>query len=151
MEDTGRRDLITVLTQDHREVERVFVAIENTAAAEARDRKDLTEQVTALLTGHAVAEAQYLYPTVRLHVPEGDRLIDREIRGHAGIELLLKSLDGMGPHEIDFGPALAQLMGTARAHFAEEEAMLFPKVVASCTQEQLAVLGAMVSAARTDF
>ena len=151
MDDTTRRDLISVLVRDHRDIEEMFAEIEETAPADGGTRKEISDRAIAELSSHTAAEAQYLYPTVRLHIPDGDGRADREIRGHASIELLAKQLADMGPDDLDFGPTLAQLMGTARSHFAEEEALLFPKVVASCTAEQLAVLGAMVTAARSEF
>lgn len=64
-----QRDVIEILTHDHREVEAMFAELESLrgATGEAgRDRrKDLVDQVTIELVRHSVAEEAEVYPAVK--------------------------------------------------------------------------------------
>lgn len=148
MEHTDRRDVIEVLAHDHREVADMFAKLESGAIGDARNRKAVVDQVIIELSRHSVAEEEYLYPAVRKLVPGGDAMADREIQEHAEAEVLMKALDGMDPSDPAFTPKLTELMAAIRAHIAEEEGDLFPKLVANSTPDQLQELGAKVIAAK---
>lgn len=69
-----QRNVIDILTTDHREVEQMFVELESLHGATSDDdrqrRKDLVEQVTIELVRHSVAEEAEVYPVVA----EGQRV-----------------------------------------------------------------------------
>lgn len=64
-------DVVSVLTDDHRAVEQVFVQLES-RQGEPGIRRDLADHVIAELVRHSVAEEQYLYPAARKALPDGD-------------------------------------------------------------------------------
>ncbi|MBH0122253.1 hemerythrin domain-containing protein [Rhodococcus sp. CX] len=96
---TSERDVIEVLTHDHREVERMFAELEalhGIGTDEARQRrKDLTDQVTIELVRHSVAEEADVYPAVKKKVSESEAEHAKE--EHAEAERTMKRLEGLKP------------------------------------------------------
>ncbi|WP_049577663.1 hemerythrin domain-containing protein [Streptomyces sp. SBT349] len=133
-------DIIHELTTDHREVEGMFSDIESLPPGEPR-RKELADQVTIELVRHSIAEEQHLYPAVREHVPEGDRIADREIEDHAAAERLMKELENCSAAAPLFDRLITALMIEIREHLQDEEDHLFPLLRQSCSPEALAELG----------
>lgn len=142
-----QRNVVEVLTHDHREVEELFGQIE-AAAGDAELVGDLIEQITIELVRHSVAEEQWLYPAVRERVDGGAEIADREIAEHGQAEQLLKDLERLEPADRDYWQKLVSLMTDVRQHIGEEEGEVFPKLIASSTPDQLRDLGAKVEAAK---
>jgi hemerythrin superfamily protein len=148
VDDSDREDVTQVLIHDHREVEDMFAQVEKGDIGDARNVKAVVERMTAELVRHTSAEERHLYPAVRLHVADGDALADTAIREHAEAEELMKKLEHLEPSDDGFDGTLARLMVAVRAHITEEEDVLFPKLAAACTREQLLDLGDQVTAAK---
>lgn len=142
-----RNDAITILIEDHREAEQVFQELER-PQGDPQHRRDLTDHVIAELVRHSVAEEQYLYPTVRKVLPDGDQLADREIGEHAEAERTMKDLDGMEPTDPRFAGLLSKLTREIRHHIRGEEAELFPRLRAMCSEADLIDLGQKIMAAK---
>ena len=140
------RDVIEILTHDHREVEDMFGKL--TAVTDPRERRQIADQVTIELVRHSVAEEQYLYPAVREHVPGGDAIADQELSGHAEVEHLLKGLEQADPDSVDFAALTGQLIRTVNAHVQDEEHALFPALAGHASPADLRRLGAQVQAAK---
>ncbi|WP_246148499.1 hemerythrin domain-containing protein [Nonomuraea turkmeniaca] len=140
--------MIEVLVTDHREVEQMFTELEQLAGGTDDQAKTLAEQVVIELVRHAVAEEEYLYPTVRDHVPDGGPLADQELSEHAEAEQTMKQLERLGPSDADFWPTLARLMQQIRHHIQGEENDLFPRLRQACPPEQLTELGGKVQRAK---
>ncbi|MEY9935475.1 hemerythrin superfamily protein [Catenulispora sp. GP43] len=146
MTETSSDDVIAVLTHDHREVLALFDELDRTRdSADPKRRKNLADRVTIELVRHATAEEQFLYPAVRLNVDGGAELADREIGEHAQVELALKELHGMQPDDEPFEATLRLVIDLVSAHIAEEEQILFPRLRAVCTAEDLVAIGKMVT------
>ncbi len=143
-----QRDVIDILTQDHREVEAMFIELEAlgspTGGAEAERRRELVDQVTIELVRHAVAEEVVVYPAVQDKVSAEEA--ERAKREHAEAEESLKQLEGLDPDDATFGEALRALMSEIREHVAEEEGQMFPHMRQMLGQDELAELGARVEA-----
>src|SRR4029453_10135071 len=58
-------DALKLLTQDHRNVERLFKAYEQTGEGAAKQKERLAGQIIRELSIHATIEEQFLYPTPR--------------------------------------------------------------------------------------
>jgi hemerythrin superfamily protein len=141
------KDLIDVITHDHREVEAVFKELESGRGTPAH-RRDLVDHVIAELVRHSVAEEQYMYPAAREVLPDGDELADHELEEHAEAEKVLKQLDGLDPTDPKFDEVLRTLMADIRHHIEEEESDLLPKLQAACSADQLRDLGEKVTRAK---
>lgn len=143
---TDQHDVVGVLTRDHREVEKLFRLVER--AGDARIRRDFTHQLTTELVRHSVAEAQYLYPAVREHVPDGDALADKGIADHAEAEELLKVLEGMDARDPRFMAVFRQMGAIVESHMRAEEDELFPLLRRHADAEELRDLGTKVEQAK---
>jgi len=140
-------NLISVITQDHREVEAVFQELES-GKGSPEHRRDLADHVIAELVRHSVAEEQYMYPAAREALEGGDELVDHELEEHAEAEKLMKDLDGLDPTDPRFDELLTTLMSEIRHHIEEEESDLLPQLQAACSEEQLRDLGEKVTRAK---
>ena len=140
------RDVIEILTHDHREVEDMFGKL--TSVTDPDERRQIADQITIELVRHSVAEEQYLYPAVREHVPDGDAIADRELSDHAEVEHILKELERADPESSDFAALTGQLMRTVNAHVQDEEHALFPALAGQADPAELRRLGEQVQAAK---
>jgi hemerythrin superfamily protein len=138
---------IDELMIDHREVEEFFGRIDALPPGDER-RKTLADQVTIELVRHSVAEEAYLYPAVREHVAGGDDIADREIADHARAEQLMKDLEGLRADERAFDLTMDKFMQEIRAHIADEEEHLFPRLRDACSHDELLRLGDKVRTAK---
>ncbi len=108
-------DLIAVLSEDHRAVERVFDELQGRQGGPAQ-RSALAQQVIIDLVRHAVAEERYLYPLVRRELPDGDARAAREISEHTEAERVMGDLEvAVEADEDRFETLLAELIGQVRS------------------------------------
>jgi hemerythrin superfamily protein len=143
-----QRDVIEILTADHREVEAMFTEletlIETRSGTDDQLRKDLAEQVVIELVRHAVAEEVVVYPAVQDKVSAAEA--ERAKREHAEAEETMKRLEALDPDDAAFEDELRRLMGEIRAHVVEEEGEMFPRMREVLTPEELTELGGRVEA-----
>lgn len=101
------QDLVSVLVEDHREVEALFARFDALPPGDPR-RRQVADAAIAELVRHSVAEEMYLYPTTRRALPDGDDLADHEIDEHATAERTMKQVEGVDVTDPRFGPAAAE-------------------------------------------
>ncbi|MGW2894906.1 hemerythrin domain-containing protein [Streptomyces sp. NPDC001212] len=140
-------NVIEELMADHREVEEIFGRIQSTTG-QGQELRSLVDEVTIELVRHSVAEEQYLYPTVRERVEDGDRIADKEIADHGRVEQLLKQLERINADDPQMSALLQQLMEEVAAHVEDEENNLFPLLRQACSSEMLDDLGEKVRRAK---
>lgn len=147
MNENGHDDVIAVLTRDHRHVQALFEELDQTRdGADPKQRKAQTDRVTIELMRHSTAEEQFLYPVVRLTMDGGADLADRETREHAQLERSLKELEVMPVGDTAFEATLEHLNELVKEHIAEQERIVFPRLQAVCSPEDLAEMGDLVTA-----
>jgi hemerythrin superfamily protein len=139
MTTTRQQDLIAAIITDHREVEAVFAEIEG--SSDPRNRRDLVEHVIVELVRHSVAEEQYLYPTARKVLPDGDELADHELEEHAEAEEVMKAIENTEATDPRFDELVGKLIEDIRHHLQDEENDLLPKLRNACDAEDLRQLG----------
>jgi hemerythrin-like domain-containing protein len=143
-----QRDVIEILTQDHREVEEMFGQLEalrgRTGEEDRARRKNLVDKVTIELIRHAVAEETQVYPAVKEKVSDAEA--ERAKREHAEAEKTMKELERLDPEDPSFDEQLATLMSEIRTHVAEEEGVMFTHMRQTFSQEELEKLGGRVEA-----
>lgn len=142
-----RSDVVTVLTEDHRAVERVFGELES-GQGSPDHRREMADHVIAELVRHSVAEEQYLYPAARRSLTDGDTVADHEISEHAEAERTMKDLDGVEPTDPRFDELLGKLMNEIRHHVQDEESDLFPRLRQACSEDELVDLGEKIMRAK---
>ncbi|GAA1795042.1 hemerythrin domain-containing protein [Planosporangium flavigriseum] len=134
-QDRGE-DLVDVLIHDHREIEELFGELQ-TGDPGAEERRRIADEVVAELVRHSVVEEQYLYPTLRRVLPEGDRIADHEIQDHSEAEVDMKRLERLEATDPDFEFVLSRLMAAMRQHFLEEEVEVFPRLRMATDPDEL--------------
>lgn len=141
-----QRDVIEVLTHDHREVEEMFGELEALKGATSEEalkrRKDLADQVTIELVRHSVAEEVLVYPEVEQKISEEEAEHGR--REHAEAEETLKRLEKLDADDPAFDDELTTLMEEIRHHIEEEEGTTFAHMRQKLDQEELVKLGGRV-------
>jgi hypothetical protein len=114
----------------------------------APERRPLVDVLVATLSRHLSAEQQYLYPTVRAVVSDGDRLAERELAEDATILRTLKELGRTEPTDRRF-PALIDSIGAqVRRHDRVAAREIFPLLCTACSGAELVRLGNRVQVAR---
>jgi hemerythrin-like domain-containing protein len=150
MTQTAQRDVLSLLIQDHRELDELLVRLEELAdqaddAGERGEARTVAGQVIVELTGHWAAERRYLYPLVRERVPGGATLAARDTAEQAEVEDDLRVLDRLDPAQDEFWGRVAVLTDRVRAHVRDEEIELFPLVRDAVPRKVLVELAEQVS------
>lgn len=144
---TDGTDMVSVLVKDHQEIKTYFKQLE--AATDAGTRRDIADQLTAEVVRHSVAEEMYLYPAARDVLPNGDQMVDEEIKEHSEAEELLKQWEGMDGDDPEFMATYEKIKKGLLHHIdEEEESKLFPDMQQACSAEQLAELGEKITKAK---
>ena len=141
-------DAITMLRQDHKEVERLFKRFEKAGPNAHVLKRDIVDRIIKELSVHAAIEEQVFYPAIREAVPDTDDEVLESLEEHHIVKWTLSELDGMDPTHERFEPKTTVLMESVRHHVTEEETELFPQVRAALGRRQLAELGEAMEAAR---
>jgi hemerythrin superfamily protein len=139
MTTSHQQDLVDKIITDHREVEEVFKEIEKNDAP--ANRRGLVEHVIAELVRHSVAEEEYLYPTVRRVLPDGDKLANDKLKEHSDAEWVMKKIEKAHTEDRQFEELVGKLIEDIRRHVEEVERDLLPKLRAGCDEADLRKLG----------
>jgi hemerythrin superfamily protein len=123
-----KTDAIALLTQDHREVEKIFKEFEAAKKAEDEAAKaEIVKRVCIALTAHAEIEEDIFYPAVREEIEDADVMDEAEVE-HGSIKALVGELEGMRPGEDFYDAKVTVLAEYVKHHVKEEEGEMFPKV-----------------------
>ena len=138
-------DVMTMLEQDHREVEELFEKIKNTNGAV---RAQLVSRLAADLRLHMKVEESIVYPAIAKQVDDGDDMVEEAKTEHEGARKVLADVEKLSPNEPGFDGALEMLEAGISHHVEEEEDEVFPKLRESVSAEELDDLGEKVAAAK---
>lgn len=116
--------VISLLREDHREVERLFERYRQTHQEAEKD--ELAEQLCKALTAHAQLEEEIFYPEVAMAIDE-PLLVDEARVEHKLAKLLISEIEAGEPRD----PHVQVLCEIVHHHVREEESELFPKVEAA--------------------
>jgi|tagenome__1003787_1003787.scaffolds.fasta_scaffold20441420_2 hemerythrin-like domain-containing protein len=133
-------DLISVLTQDHREMKQLFTELGHLSGGESL-RRTLTDQLIVEMVRHSVAEESYLYPVAVERLPRGDLLTDTSLADHYQIEDILRRLEAPDIPDDEFALLLSWLINDTRRHLDDEEERIFPLLAEHVSEEELIELG----------
>ena len=115
------QDVIDVIMQDHREVERLFDELRTSPAK----RPGLVPVLTTLLTAHSRAEESEVYPVARDEAGETDE-VEHSQEEHLLADKLLAKLADTDPASPEFDRALTELVEAVSHHVEEEESKVLP-------------------------
>jgi hemerythrin superfamily protein len=126
--ESGKTDAISVLMQDHREVEGMFKEFEKAKEGEDESAKsEIVKRVCAALTVHAEIEEEIFYPAVRGEIEDDDTMDEAEVE-HGSIKDLVAQLEEMDPGDSLYDAKMTVLSEYVKHHVKEEEGEMFPKV-----------------------
>ncbi|MBV9952075.1 MAG: hemerythrin domain-containing protein [Acidimicrobiia bacterium] len=138
---TGARiDAVELLTSQHREVEQLWSQVNERGASGPDQQGELVRQIVRLLSQHDAVETRLLYPAVR-EVEGGDALADHSLDEHQEIRECLKEVDRADAIDPSVLSRLGECIEAVQRHVQEEEGVIFPKLRAAMSQEQLYDLG----------
>jgi hemerythrin-like domain-containing protein len=145
MTDT-QRDVVDVLTEDHREFDRIFTELERLRGRMESDvltrKRELVDEVTIGLVKHSVAEETQVYPRVEKQVDKGEAEHSKE--EHAEAEETMKRLERMDPADPGFDDAVAELIREIRHHVEHEESRMFTELRATFSRDELVEMAQQV-------
>jgi hemerythrin-like domain-containing protein len=122
------KDAISILTEDHKKVKKMFMEFEKLVKAEAKDSEKgaLVARVCEELTIHADMEEEVFYPAVRAAI-DADDLMDEADVEHAGARQLIAQLEQMEPGDDHYDAKVTLLGENIDHHVKEEQDEMFPK------------------------
>lgn len=129
-------DALSLLKQQHREVEKLFRAAKK---AEGREKERLFLQIADSLALHATIEEKLFYPTVLNEKTEEE--LQEALQEHLQIKRLLVDMLDMEPDDERFAAKLTVLEEEVQHHVEEEEGEFFKEVQRDLPKEALEALG----------
>jgi hemerythrin superfamily protein len=141
-------DAITLLKQDHREVEGLFKRFERAGDRGTATKRQVVEQLIKALAVHAAIEEQLFYPAAREAVEGAEDTLLESLEEHHIVKWVLSELDGMEPDAERFDAKVTVLVESVRHHVEEEESELFPQVRQAMGRKALAELGDRMAEAK---
>ena len=139
MAQTSAKDVVDILTADHREMIGLLELIEETA--DPAERRALADAVTAEMVRHSVAEELFVYPVYTREVTDGAAEAGHDKGEHP-------KLEGVDAEDADFLRLVRELKDQLDHHADDEESDQFPKLRAAVSAEELVELGRKVEAAK---
>ncbi len=136
-------DVVDLILQDHREVERLFDELESSPDK----RPSLVPVLTTLLTAHSRAEEAEVYPVARDEAGETEEVAHSQ-EEHLLADQLLAQLAGSDPASPTFDKALSELVEAVTHHVEEEEAKVLPGMRARLSEQRRIELGEAFLASR---
>jgi hemerythrin superfamily protein len=140
------RDVVDVLTSDHRDVTALIGEI--WSVTDPMIRRDLTDTAISELVRHAVAEEMYVYPAIRKHLPDGEKAVEHDVEEHKELERTMKRLEAVDVSSTEFDAALRQLETLLADHVQDEESEQFPELRRRVPREELTELAGKVETAK---
>jgi hemerythrin-like domain-containing protein len=138
---------VELLSEQHREVEKLFAAFEK--ADDAEDKEALFEEIADKLAVHTKIEEQIFYPAVREKKTE-DMLLEAFVE-HTSAKRLLADMLEADPSEASFDAQMKVLKEQIEHHVEEEEGELFPAAKKLLGKDELVALAQEMTALQIEL
>ncbi|GGP77146.1 hemerythrin domain-containing protein [Saccharothrix coeruleofusca] len=136
-------DVVDLIMQDHREVERLFAELKN----HPEKRPLLVPVLAAVLTAHSRAEEAEVYPVARDEAGEIDEVAHSQ-EEHVEAEQLLARLAAADPSSPEFESLLDEVVESVTHHVEEEESSVLPGMREKLSARRRLELGEAFAASR---
>ncbi|WP_406048368.1 hemerythrin domain-containing protein [Kribbella sp. NBC_00889] len=136
-------DVVDLIMQDHREVERLFDELKD----EPEKRPNLLPVLTTLLTAHSRAEEAEVYPVAASEAGEKEE-VSHSQQEHIEADQLLAKLAATDPASAAFDKVLQNLIDAVSHHVEEEESKVLPGMRAKLSDKRRRELGVAFVASR---
>jgi len=114
----ARMDAITLLKDDHRQVETWFEQFEKARSADKK--ADLAKKICLALKVHTQIEEEIFYPAF-IEATEEEDIHHEAVVEHDGAKKLIKEIEGAGPDDDYFDARVSVLSEMIKHHVKEEE------------------------------
>lgn len=145
-----QRDVVDLLSADHREFDRIFRELEQLRGraddGSLRRKRELVDDVTIGLVKHSVAEETQVYPRVEKQVDKEEAEHNKE--EHAEAEETMKRLERLDPDDPEFDGAVEELIREIRHHVAHEESRMFIELRATFSHDELVEMAEKVESVK---
>ncbi|MFV2018245.1 hemerythrin domain-containing protein [Micromonospora sp. LOL_023] len=131
--DPGGTDLVSLLLDEHRAIDRLRTAV--AGEADPARRRAMSDVLVAMISRHLSAEEQYLYPAVRAALPEGADL------ARAGIRTDRQLHAALAGSPADAAGGTPEMPAAWHRHRQFTESELLPRLRTAATAEELIRLG----------
>jgi hemerythrin superfamily protein len=129
-----------LLKKQHKDVKTLFKKIEKTE--DARQRRQLMDQISTALEAHTTIEEEMFYPAVReLETKKAEEMVNEAIEEHHVVKLVLQELPEVDPGDERFEAKMTVLSELVQHHVEEEEEEMF-KTAKKIGEDELEELGA---------
>lgn len=130
-------DAIELLEMQHREVEKLFKALE--AAESPAEKLKVFETLADALGAHGKIEEAIFYPAVKTRQTE--ELLKEAVEEHLSVKRIIADAMALEPENEQFMAKCTVLQEQIEHHVEEEEEEMFKKVRGLFTAEELTVMG----------
>ncbi|HEX6235240.1 MAG TPA: hemerythrin domain-containing protein [Jiangellaceae bacterium] len=137
-------DVVDLIMEDHREVERLFEVLKS----QPEQRLNTLPVLASLLIAHSRAEEAEIYPVAQQEIGNGDVAHSQE--EHIVVEQLLERLNSTDVESGQFDTLLQELMEAVNEHVEEEESSVLPAMREQLQQRQREELGELFAQARAE-
>ena len=120
--EPGGRSVVEVLAGEHSRLGALCAWLARTQTPVRR--RQIADVITATVARHVSAEEQYLYPSVRTALADGDRLADGRLAGDRALLAALRALTGADAADPGFDRLVGELADQLDRHCAAAQAML---------------------------
>lgn len=144
-------DALTFLRQDHKSVLGMLEVLDGAPEESGAVTSGLDTMVTNLVIAesqHEAIEEQFFWPVVRDALDEGDELADRAVEQEQAGKQLLQQLEDSKPGDPEYSEALKQFVKLGRDHIAFEQDVVWPKLRAAVSDDELRKLGEKLERAK---
>lgn len=132
-------DPFDALAQDHRKVLALMEAVEATDESATHRRTAMLLQIKRMLTAHALAEEDIIYPMLHDDAQRKDQAL-KMYREHADMKVKLFELEHKAKNDPSWIGDMRALRRMVETHAREEEEVEFPKLRAALDDAQKASL-----------
>jgi len=131
-----------LLKKQHKEVKALFKKVEGTE--NARQRRQLLNEISQSLEGHTLIEEEIFYPAVRgLDTEKAEEMVLEAYEEHHVVKLVLAELPRVNPEDERFEAKMTVLSELVEHHADEEEKEMF-KTAQKLGKAELDSLGAQM-------
>ena len=144
-------DAISFLRQDHKSVLGLLEVLDGAPSDSGAHASGLDSMVTKLVIAesqHKAIEEQWFWPAVRRALDDGDELADKAIQQEQNGKKLLQQLKNSQPGRPEYQQALQAFVAAGREHIDFEQNVVFPKLQAAVSREQLETIGRQLETAK---
>ena len=146
----SQRDVVDLLSADHREFDRIFTELEGLFGQRDPDvlrrKRELVDEVTIGLVKHSVAEETRVYPKVEQQVDREEA--EHSKHEHAEAEETMKRLERMDPDDPQFDAEVQTLIREIRHHVEHEEGRMFTELRSQFSHQELVEMAQQVESVK---